>query len=127
MCYIPVYLVYGRRDICSFSFWTRGKDLFDRYMYICEREGVTACQMQEMLFNSLIPSIIWSVLPTLTISGPTIDFFFFFPQIPSTRNHVNLSCHKAQEWKAWKCAAVVIKNINNKKKINSKNPAFTEH
>lgn len=83
MCYTPVRLVYGRRDICSFSFRTRDKDLFDRYMYIREREGMTAYQMQEMLFNSLIPSIIWSVLPTLTISGPTIDFFGFAPKSPA--------------------------------------------
>lgn len=54
--------------------------------------------------------------------------FFFFPPSPQHQKSCdNLSCPKAQEWKAWKCAAVVIKKINNKKKINSKNPACVEH
>ena len=39
MCYIPICLVYRRRDICSFSFWTHVAKISLIDICIFEREG----------------------------------------------------------------------------------------
>lgn len=127
-CYIPICLGYGRRDICSFSFQMHVTKISLIDICVFEREGG-----YDSLSNAR--DVIQQFNPKhhMISSANSHNFWsyyrgFFLPPSPQHQKSCeNPRCSKAQEWKAWKCAAVVIKNINNTKKINSKNTAFIEH
>lgn len=122
--YILVHFIYGRRYICSFSFQTQLAKISLKDICVLERR-----RGYGSLSNA--GDVIQYFNPRHFMNSSHISWshcrYFLPPNPQHLKSCENLSCCKAQEWKAWKCATVVIKNINNTNEINSKSPAFTEH